>query len=189
MPRIHIPDDEMSNPFGYVASSYAQEMVAAAFKFSGAVYEHTKLSLREMEAARMRTAQINGCTICMQGRAHRDFNDTVASVDGKFERPMTSRGAIPDEDFYGAIDKWQTSDLFSDRERIAIEYAERLGERPRSMQGDEAFWSRVKAHFSDDEIVDMTTAISSWIALGRFTHTLELDSVCYFDTSAASAAE
>lgn len=68
--------------------------------------------------------------------------------------------------------------LFSERERIAIEMAERMGERPHSMAGDEAFWERVHGHFSDEEIVDMTLSIGSWISMGRVVHTLELDEVC-----------
>ena len=32
--------------------------------------------------------------------------------------------------------------------------------------------------FTDKDIVDMTFAIGSWIALGRLTHVLELDGVC-----------
>ena len=89
-----------------------------------------------------------------------------------------SRGPAPEEAFYTEIMDWATSSLYSERERIAIEMAERMGERPQSMEGDEEFWARVHAQYSDAEIVDMVLAISSWIALGRAGHTLELDNVC-----------
>jgi hypothetical protein len=53
-----------------------------------------------------------------------------------------------------------------------------MGERPRSMEEDEDFWGKMRSHFSDGEIVSLAFAISSWIALGRFAHTLELDQIC-----------
>jgi alkylhydroperoxidase family enzyme len=46
------------------------------------------------------------------------------------------------------------------------------------MDEDEAFWTKMRAHFSDAEIVDATFSIGSWMALGRLTHVLELDGVC-----------
>jgi alkylhydroperoxidase family enzyme len=178
MSRIHIPDDVNEFPVSYAFRTYAREIGEAALNFSGTVYDHTLLSLREMEGARVRTAYINGCAICKKGRAARDFDTDFAPTGTAFSRPMSSRGAIPDEAFYAAIPHWRESALFSQRERLAIEFAERMGERPHSLEGDEAFWHRIHAHFSDREIVDLTLSIASWIAMGRVVHTLELDAVC-----------
>jgi alkylhydroperoxidase family enzyme len=178
MTRVSVPDDTAEFPFNYVFSTYAPEISKAAINFSRAVYEHTLLSLREMEAARYRTALINGCMVCTQARAARDFDTHMPTSSIPFERPMSTRGPAPDESFYSAVTDWQNARIFSTRERLAIEYAERLGERPRSMQGDEAFWSRMRTNFSDREIVDLSLSIGSWIALGRVSHALELDTVC-----------
>ena len=43
-----------------------------AAKFSAAVYEHSTLSLREFEAARIRIAQVNHCSFCLDWRTERD---------------------------------------------------------------------------------------------------------------------
>ncbi len=178
MNRVHIPADVEEFPVSYVFETYAPELGAAAMAFSRAVYERTLLSLREMEAARVRTAHINGCQICKGGRAARDFDTHLPVSDVPFERPMSSRGPVPDDAFYAAIPHWRDSNLFTERERLAMEYAERIGEQPRSLEDDEDFWRRIRATFDDRQLVDLTISISSWIGLGRVMHVLELDNVC-----------
>lgn len=178
MNRVIIPDDIEEFPINYVFTAYAPEIGEAAMAFSRAVYEYTRLSVREMEAARVRTAHINGCSICKQGQAVRDFDTHLPTSRVPFQRPMRSRGAAPDDAFYAAILDWRRSPIFSERERLAIEYAERMGEQPRSMQGDEVFWRKLREHFSDRELVDLTLSVASWIGLGRVMHVLELDSIC-----------
>ena len=46
---------------------------------------------------------------------------------------------------------------------------------------DEAYWQRLHAAYSDDEIVDLTLCVAAWMAMGRVTHVLELDTVCMAD--------
>ena len=185
MPQVHVPDGE-AYPTGYVYSHYAPQLGAAGAGFSMAVYQHSCLSVREMEAARYRIALINGCIMC---QAHRplEFEDMTREHGTPLERPMRSRGEIPDEAFYRAVEDWRGSDLFSVRERLAIEFAGRIAEQPRSFEGDEAFWTRLHEGFSDAEIVDLTFSTASWVAMGRVTHILELDGGCALP--AAIAAE
>jgi alkylhydroperoxidase family enzyme len=185
MAQVHVPDEAGDYPTAYVFSHYAPRLGAAGAAFSMAVYEHSSLSVREMEAARYRTALINGCTLC---QAHRplDFDAQLAAGSRPLERPMRSRGEIPGEDFYKAVESRRSSALFSARERLAIEFAERMGERPRSFEGDKAFWETLHANFTDDEIVDLTLSVGSWIAMGRVTHILELDKACGVPTTAAA---
>jgi alkylhydroperoxidase family enzyme len=97
----------------------------------------------------------------------------------------SSRGPVPDETFYAAIENWRESDLFSDRERLAIEYAERIAEAPRDLPLDDKFWQRLQAGFDDAEIVDLTYSITTWIATGRFTHVLGFDGSCDVTLSAS----
>lgn len=179
MPRLKVPQEFEADPSAYVWGVLAPEVGAAAGAYSRAVYEQSTMSLREMEAARMRTAQINGCMLCMDMRAARDLEGHLERSGGEPSRAVSARGGpAPDEDFYAAVERWQTAKCFSPRERLAIEYAERLGEAPRSMADDTDFWGRMHDALSDAEIADMTFAIVSWIAFGRLTHALELDGVC-----------
>lgn len=178
MSQVHVPEKLAEFPVNYAFNQYAPEMGDAMVNLSLTVFEHTRLSLREMEAARMRTAQINGCTICQSGRAARDFDKQLPTSGRILARPMASRGAVPDDAFYDAIENWEASGAFTPRERLAIEFAERMGEQPRSLQGDDVFWDRAHSLFSDRELVDLALSIGSWIAFGRVTHVLELDSIC-----------
>ncbi len=180
MPRVHVPDAHAHDPLSYVWTQYTPEIGAAAADYSLKVYERSRLSLREMEAARMRTALINGCNLCQELRGARDLPSHIERSGGDASLAAGSRdNTAPDEAFYDQVARWrEASNGFSPRELLAIEYAERLGEAPQSMDEDEAFWERMHAHFSDRDIVDLTFAIGSWMALGRFAHVLALDGVC-----------
>ena len=50
---------------GDTGDIYATEIAGAGNAFAYAIYEHSKLPLRVFEAARLITAMINGCQICM----------------------------------------------------------------------------------------------------------------------------
>lgn len=178
MARVHVPESHQHDPLSYVWGNYAPEIGAAAGVYSRTVYENSAMTLREMEAARMRTAHINGCHLCQQMRSARDLAGYLEQSGGDPEKAAARKGPAPDEAFYAAILDWRDADCFSDRERLAIEYAERLGEAPKSMDDDEDFWRRMHEHYSDAEIVDMTFSIGSWMALGRFAHVLGLDAAC-----------
>ncbi|MGW5635832.1 carboxymuconolactone decarboxylase family protein [Streptomyces sp. NPDC003832] len=129
----------------------------AAGALSLAVYEHTTLGLREFEAARLCVARINGCLFCLDWRTERD-------------------GEKVEEGFLDAVADWRTTDAFDVRTRLAAEYAERYTCDHHNL--DAGFWARMKAHYSQREIVELTMCIGSWLAFGRLNHVLGLDSVC-----------
>lgn len=188
MARISIPDEQQDDPFGYTARTHAVPIVAASGAFAASVYRESALPLRVFEGARMRTAQINGCMVCKSLRAERDVPQ-LYSVAGDPNRPMvTNNGPAPDEAFYEAIADWRTSPVFSERERLGIEFAERFGTEPQALAGDEDFWARMKAAFTDGEIVDLAHCTAAWAGLGRVAHVLGFDTVCLAGLSEAKAA-
>jgi alkylhydroperoxidase family enzyme len=162
----------MSHPLA-LAQRLSPEIVGAGLVFSGVTSEKSILSLREHEGARIRTAELNGCQVCLAFRSGCD----LARLYGPDAQTVAANGPAPDAGFYAAISDWRTSPLFSDRERLAIEYAERLGTDPKGVAVDEDFWSRAKALFSDAEIVDLSFCIACWLGQGRVTHALGLDEV------------
>jgi alkylhydroperoxidase family enzyme len=179
MPRVHVPDDFAHDPSAYVWSQYAPEIAGGAASYIHAVYTKSRLQLRELEAARMRTAQINGCELCVGMRSDRDLAGFLEGAGIDPRHAISARGnPIPDEQFYAEIENWQTSVCYSPRERMIIEYADRMGNAPKTVKHDEELWARMHALFSDAEIVDMTFCIGAWMALGRLTHVLDLDSIC-----------
>jgi alkylhydroperoxidase family enzyme len=176
--RIDLPESQRDNPVPNLSRNFATRIVDAAMNFSAVTYQNSKLSLREFEAARSRTAQINGCQICKNWRSARDLPGFMDAFGGEYGRSVAVNGAAPDEAFYLGIADWRGSAIYSERERLAIEYAEGIGLDPQGIAADDSFWKRMRAAFSDDEIVDLSYCLGCWVGLGRITHALGLDSVC-----------
>jgi alkylhydroperoxidase family enzyme len=155
--RIDLPPDR--EPVTWVWGEAVPRIGVPAAKFSGAVYEHSSLSLREFEAARIRIAQVNHCSFCLDWRTERD-------------------GQRVDESLYAEVASWRDSAGLSDRERLAAEYAERFAADHLSLDEDEDFWRSFKGAFSDEEIIELSMCIGSWIAFGRLNHVLGIDAAC-----------
>ena len=63
-----------------------------------------------------------------------------------------------DEDKIREVPTWRESALFSEMERDALEYAERMtitGERV-----GEELWARLRRHFSEGQVVELTAAVA-----------------------------
>ena len=123
------------------------EMAAGMGALSQAVYTHSRLAVREREAARWTIALVNDCAVCQDTRAR----------DG--ER------AGADEPFYRAVAGWRTSTDLSLRERLAAEFAQRFALDHLAM--DDEFWARLHASFSDDELADLVMCCGMFLGLGR----------------------
>jgi len=170
MPNVTVPPTE--DPLIHVWTRLATPLTSAAAGYSHAVYEHSSLSLREFEAARITMARINECALCLDWRTARD---------------VPSRGAAPDEvpeSFYAAVG---TDDPgLTERERLAAEFAERYATAHRGM--DTTFWDRLHAAYTDDELVDLALCVGSWLALGRFNQVFDIDGACRVPTHATTAS-
>lgn len=56
------------------------------------------------------------------------------------------------------LQSWRESRAFSEPERVALEYAEVMTYTGRKV--DDALFARLKAHFSEPQIVELTAAIA-----------------------------
>ena len=65
-----------------------------------------------------------------------------------------------------AVSSAADSDLFSPREKLAIAYAEKLTRTPPEV--DDAFFSELRRHFDERELVELTATIAWENYLGRF---------------------
>ena len=63
--------------------------------------------------------------------------------------------------------------MFSERERIALEFAEKLAQDHASL--DDEFFRRMRAQFSDAEIVEIGMAAGQYIGFGRLLMVLDLE--------------
>jgi alkylhydroperoxidase family enzyme len=150
---------------------YAKEIAGAGNAFAYAIYEHSTLPLRVFEAARIATAMINGCKICMNWQSKRDVHP-MGIAGG-----VTSNGEAPDDAFYSNLLS-NNLEGFSARELIAVKFAKAMGTKPKQLAKDEIFWAEVKDIFTDAEITDLTYCIAGWMGMGRVAHVLGLDNNC-----------
>jgi AhpD family alkylhydroperoxidase len=121
-------------------------------------YDKSTLSARERECARMRVAQINNCPICLGWRI-----------------PGLAKQGV-DEALYAQVSEYRDSPLYSPREKLCIEYAERFILDHHNL-GDE-FWARLRSHFTDLEILDLGITVGHLLAFGRLTAVLRIGQSC-----------
>lgn len=116
-----------------------------------AAYNKSILPVRVREAARMRIAQLNECTVCLAFRADK----------------VKAQGL--GEDFYGAVGQPGRGGL-GEQERLAVEFAERFALDHTSIDDD--YIQRLRGAFTDPEILDLTICCSAFLGLGRTLHAL-----------------
>jgi alkylhydroperoxidase family enzyme len=87
------------------------------------------------------------------------------------------------EELYAHVEKHAEHDEYSEAERVAIEYAERFALDHLSIDDD--LWARLRAQFSDADLLDLTICIADFLAFGRLTQVLKLDVSCDVDPGSA----
>jgi alkylhydroperoxidase family enzyme len=73
-----------------------------------------------------------------------------------------------------ALNEWWTSDLFDERERLALEYADAMTYTDRDV--DDELFARLRGAFTDDEIVELTAVIAWENSSARFNRALRVPS-------------
>jgi alkylhydroperoxidase family enzyme len=153
--RVDVPEGQ--DPIIHVWGVMVPGIGPAAAKFAQAVYDHSTLGLREFEAARLKIAQVNGCLFCQDWRTERD-------------------GVKVEDSFPDAVSDWANTGDLDERARLAAEYAERYALDHHGL--DDEFWDRMKAAYSDNEIVELSMCLGSWLSFGRLNRVLGLDEAC-----------
>lgn len=154
MPRINVADDLGS------WMSLQPDMAPGLVALSDAVYGRSKLPLRVQEIARMRIALANGCEVCRNARYAEAAEENL------------------DDAFYQHVLQWSTWTGYSTRERLAAEYAEGFAQDHLALRDNNDFWSRMSAHFRDDEIVDLALCCTLWLGAGRTMRVLDVGQTC-----------
>ncbi len=76
------------------------------------------------------------------------------------------------ENMYAHVAEYRADQRYSEREKLAIEYAERFALDHLSI--DDTFFRQLREHYSDREIVDLTICIATFLGFGRLTQVFEL---------------
>jgi alkylhydroperoxidase family enzyme len=72
-----------------------------------------------------------------------------------------------------ALGGWRESDAFSELERVALEYAERMTYTGQKV--DDALFARLRAHFTEQQIVELSAAIALENFRSKFNPALGVD--------------
>lgn len=88
----------------------------------------------------VRVSQINHCRFCV------DINSAT----------LLRRGVS--EDKLRALEDWRASNLFDERERTALDYAEAMTRSDREV--DDALVARLRRHFDDDALIELSALIA-----------------------------
>ena len=159
MPRIDVPD----GPGGDAAMvwSLRPEMGAMVERMVGTVYGKSVLPAAEREVARMRIAQLNACDACATFRA-----------------PSVLEAGVFEE-LYDHVADPASYDGYTSRQRLAIEFAERFATDHRNVDDD--LFARLRAEFSDAEVLDLTMCCAVYVGLGRALEVLGIDQAAELD--------
>jgi alkylhydroperoxidase family enzyme len=156
MARIRIADGNSAERRR--AWPFRPEAKVLAERLRDAVSLQSLLPLRIQELVRYRIAQANDCPLCMDSRY----------VSG-MQEGITDR-------LYAEIGHYRESLEYSDAERVAIEFAERFALDHLAI--DEELFERLRQHFDDDDIIEITVFAARHLAFGRLIEVLQLDLAC-----------
>ncbi|MDA0787423.1 MAG: carboxymuconolactone decarboxylase family protein [Proteobacteria bacterium] len=115
-----------------------------------------RMSGKIKEMVIIKTSHINGCEYCY---AHNTALGEAAGITHDQVIAMSS-------------DDYLASDLFDERERAALEWAEHMTKNTAASRDD--VYDRLKAQFSDAEIVELTLICSMFNMINRFNDSLKL---------------
>ena len=93
-----------------------------------------------LELVKTRASQINGCAYCI------DMHTKDARAEGETEQRLY------------ALSAWRETPFFSERERAALEWTEKLTLIAHEHPSDEVH-QRVRRHFTEQELVNLTLAV------------------------------
>ncbi len=117
----------------------------------GAYLHKSSIDRPLLELVNMRISQINGCAFCL------DMHSKDARAMGETEQRL-----------YG-LSVWRETPYYTDRERAALTWAEAVN----SAEVPQAIFDEVKDQFSDEELIDLTLAvtnINTWNRLNLAFH-------------------
>jgi len=102
-----------------------------------------------MELVQMRVSQINGCAYCLDTHARdlRKHGETWQRIN--------------------SLSTWRETDLYSNRERAALNWAETMTRLVGNHRDRDADFEELKGQFSDQEIVELCWVIAQINAWNR----------------------
>jgi AhpD family alkylhydroperoxidase len=127
--------------------AHQPKMMIGMGKFNHAVRKGKSVDERLKNLVELKGAQMIGCEYCV------DLGSQICRNSG-----------LSDDELL-ALPRYGQSDLFTDREKLALDYAVAVMHTPVDVT-DELF-AQIKEHFSDEQLVELT-ALLALVNLDRF---------------------
>jgi AhpD family alkylhydroperoxidase len=108
----------------------------------------------------LRVSQINGCAYCIDMHA----KDLLAN--GESEQRLF------------VLNAWREADLYTDKERAALAWAEAVNELGAHGVPD-AIFEEAKQYFSDEELIDLTVAVIGVSSFNRLNVAFQIEGGSY----------
>ena len=140
--------------------AYQPQMMFGMGKFNQAVRKGKSIDERLRNLIELKGAQMIGCEYCV------DLGSQICRNSG-----------FSDEELL-ALPRYRQSDLFTDREKLALDYTVAVMRTPVEVT-DELF-VRLKEHFSDEQLVEIT-ALLTVVNLDRFNAAFGIGSAGFSD--------
>lgn len=128
--------------------------VAVAILYGAMDRKSSPLSPALRSLVTVRVSQINWCEFCV------DINSATLLRRG------VSLAKVE------ALGNWRESDLFDDKERVALEYAEAMTRS--DLRVDDGLMGRLKRHFDEDAVVELTGLIAFQNMSSKFNSALQV---------------
>jgi AhpD family alkylhydroperoxidase len=158
-PFVLISQAIVRRRFGHVIGPFAVTahhplLLAGYAAFELALENSKRIDRRLEEVAALRTATLTGCPFCV------DFGSAMVAEIGIAEEKVHD------------LSRWRESGVYSDDERLVLEYAEEMTQTPVAVS-DELF-ARLLERFDEKAIVELTAAIAFENYRGRLNHAVRL---------------
>jgi alkylhydroperoxidase family enzyme len=127
--------------------AHQPKMMMGMGRFNQAVRKGTSVDERLKYLVELKGAQMIGCEFCV------DLGSQICRNSG-----------FSDEELL-ALPRYHRSDLFSEREKLALDYAVAVMRTP--VEVTDVLFDRMKQHFSDEQLVEIT-ALLTLVNLDRF---------------------
>ena len=127
--------------------AHQPKMMSGMFKFNQAVRKGKTVDERLKNLVELKGAQMIGCEFCV------DLGSQICRNSG-----------FSDEELL-ALPSYRQSDLFSEREKLALDYAVAVMRTP--VEVTDRLFARMKEQFSDEQLVEIT-ALLTVVNLDRF---------------------
>jgi AhpD family alkylhydroperoxidase len=136
--------------------AHIPKVMMAYFRLEGATAKLSRIEQRLGDLAQLKTATMTHCEYCI------DMGSQIAR----------HRSGLCDEQLL-ALPRYRESELFTDVEKLVLDYAVAVSRTPVDVT-DELF-ARLREHFDDAQIVELTHLIALENYRGRFNFALGAD--------------